>query len=178
MDVPELLYNLGEHYNLSIRKGTLTKEDRFKIQEHMVSTIKMLDSLPFPEELSKVPRYASTHHETLNGKGYPRRLYGHDLSIPERIMALADIFEALTASDRPYKKAKTINEAISILDKMVKDSHIDRHVFNLFLSSGVYLQYAKQYLSDEQIDTVDINTYIQSNSAPPLKPVTTKQETV
>ena len=115
MEVPHYLGNLGELYNLSVSRGTLTTEDRFRINEHMISTIKMLESLPFPDELSKVPRYASTHHETMRGSGYPRRLSGDELSVPERILAVADIFEALTASDRPYKKAKTISEALDIL---------------------------------------------------------------
>jgi HD-GYP domain-containing protein (c-di-GMP phosphodiesterase class II) len=119
MDVPEHLYNQGEVYNLSISRGTLTDEDRFKINEHMISTIKMLESLPFPPELQNVPRYASTHHETMRGSGYPRKLPGEQLSIPERILAVADVFEALTASDRPYKKAKPVSVAIDILHKMV-----------------------------------------------------------
>lgn len=161
VDIPEQLYNLGEHYNLSVRKGTLTTEDRFKIQEHIISTIKMLDNLPFPEELSRVPRYASTHHETLDGKGYPRKLYANDLSIPERIMALADIFEALTAADRPYKTAKTIGEAIMILEKMVAENHVDKDVFQLFLSSGVYLDYAEQFLDASQINEVNIDLYLK-----------------
>ncbi|WP_315979988.1 HD domain-containing phosphohydrolase [Aliamphritea spongicola] len=103
MDVPEHLYNQGEIYNLSIGRGTLNAEDRFKINEHVISGIKILEALPFPEELSKVPRYATTHHETLKGTGYPRKLTAEDLSIPERILVIADIFEALTAADRPYK---------------------------------------------------------------------------
>ena len=104
MNVPHYLYNLGELHNLAISRGTLSDEDRFKINEHMISTIKMLESLPFPEELKRVPRYASTHHETMKGTGYPRKLTGDDLSTPERIMVLADIYEALTAADRPYKR--------------------------------------------------------------------------
>ena len=104
MAIPEYKYNLGEVYNLSVARGTLTAEDRFKINEHVISTIRMLGSVPFPKELAKVPRYASTHHETLKGTGYPRKLTAEQLSIPERVLVLADIFEALTAADRPYKK--------------------------------------------------------------------------
>nr|VVV06410.1 3'3'-cGAMP-specific phosphodiesterase 1 [Aliivibrio wodanis] len=156
MEVPECLYNLGEIYNLTIKRGTLTPEDRFKINEHMISTIKMLESLPFPQELARVPRYASTHHETLKGTGYPRKLMAKDLSIPERILVLSDIFEALTAADRPYKKAKTISLALKIIRNMVLDDHVDKEVFNLFLQSGVYLVYAETYLQSEQIDEVDI----------------------
>jgi len=160
MDVPEKLYNLGEIYNLSISRGTLTAEDRFKINEHMISTIKMLESLPFPEELKNVPRYASTHHETMRGSGYPRKLPGEQLSIPERILAVADVFEALTASDRPYKKAKPISVAIDILHKMVEDEHLDKDCFELFIRDKVYLQYAERFLPASQIDEVDISKYV------------------
>ncbi|MDN3612922.1 HD domain-containing phosphohydrolase [Vibrio gallaecicus] len=159
MDVPEHLYNMGEVYNLSIARGTLTPEDRFKINEHMLSTIKMLENLPFPKELSRVPRYASTHHETLKGTGYPRKLTAEDLSIPERILVISDIFEALTAADRPYKKAKPISIAVDIMYKMALDEHLDMELFRLFLSSGTHVRYAQEYLKPEQIDFVDINKY-------------------
>jgi HD-GYP domain-containing protein (c-di-GMP phosphodiesterase class II) len=162
MEIPEHLYNQGELYNLSISRGTLTEEDRFKINEHMISTIKMLESLPFPEELRRVPRYASTHHETMKGTGYPRKLPGSALSIPERLLAVADVFEALTAADRPYKKAKPISEAVEILYRMVEDNHIDRDSFELFLREKVYLQYAARFLAPEQIDEVDLERYLGS----------------
>lgn len=160
MDVPEHLYNLGELYNLSISRGTLTAEDRFKINEHMISTIKMLEALPFPDELKNVPRYASTHHETMRGSGYPRKLPGEQLSVPERILAVADVFEALTAADRPYKKAKPVSVAVDILHKMVLDDHIDKGCFELFLRTGVYARYAEQYLAPEQLDEVDTSRYL------------------
>ncbi|MFT7684363.1 MAG: HD-GYP domain-containing protein (c-di-GMP phosphodiesterase class II) [Moritella dasanensis] len=161
MDVPEHQYNLGEVYNLTISRGTLTPEDRFKINEHMISTIKMLENLPFPPELSRVPRYASTHHETLKGTGYPRKLTAEDLSIPERILVIADIFEALTASDRPYKKAKPVSVAVDIMYKMALDQHLDIELFKLFLQSGTHIKYAQEYLKPEQLDEVDINKYLQ-----------------
>ncbi|WP_261884433.1 HD domain-containing phosphohydrolase [Vibrio pomeroyi] len=161
MDVPEHLYNLGEVYNLSIARGTLTEEDRFKINEHMLGTIKMLENLPFPKELSRVPRYASTHHETLKGTGYPRKLTAEELSIPERILVISDIFEALTAADRPYKKAKPISVAVDIMHKMALDEHIDIELFRLFLTSGTHVRYAEEYLKPEQIDFVDINKYLE-----------------
>ena len=164
MEIPEHLYNLGEVYNLSIARGTLSKEDRFKIQEHMIGTIRMLDALPFPPELSKVPQYASTHHETLKGSGYPRKLKGQQLSIPERIMAIADIFEALTAADRPYKTPKKVSESIAILYRMVENGDIDRDVFELFLSSGVYQDYSERYLQPEQQDSVPIEKYIRQET--------------
>ena len=162
MDIPEHLYTLGEVYNLSSSRGTLTAEDRFKINEHMISTIKMLESLPFPEELKNVPRYASTHHETMRGSGYPRKLPGAKLSIPERILAVADVFEALTASDRPYKKAKPVSVAIDILHKMVEDEHIDRDCFELFVRNGVYMDYAQRFLDPSQIDEVDVSKYVSA----------------
>ena len=158
LEVPEYLYNYGEVYNLCIEKGTLTNEERFKISEHVIMTIKMLEQIPFPSHLAKIPEYAGTHHETMIATGYPRKLSKKDLSIPARIMALADIFEALTASDRPYKKAKTLSESLKIMSFMVKDEHIDGDIFELFLNSGIYLEYAKAHLKSEQIDEVDIKT--------------------
>ncbi|MEC4726137.1 transporter substrate-binding domain-containing protein [Shewanella sp. D64] len=160
VQVPELQYNLGELYNLSISRGTLTAEDRYKINEHVITTIKMLEGLPFPPELARVPRYASTHHETLKGTGYPRKLHGDELSILERILVIADIFEALTAADRPYKKAKPISVAVDILHKMALDEHLDIDLFRLFLSTGIYLEYANKFLNASQIDEVDINRYL------------------
>ena len=158
-EVPKYLYNYGEIYNLCISKGTLSTEERYKINEHVIMSIKMLEKIPFPAQLSNIPEYAGTHHETLIGTGYPRKLTKNELSIPARIMAIADIFEALTASDRPYKKAKTLSEAIKIMSFMVKDKHIDAELFYLFLSSGVYKTYAQKYLKPEQIDDVDVESY-------------------
>lgn len=159
-EVPKHLYNLGEIYNLTIRKGTLSPEERFKINEHVVMTIKMLEQLPFPKHLAKIPEYAGAHHETLIGTGYPRQLTIEQMSIPARIMAIADVFEALTASDRPYKTPKKLSESIKILSFMVKDQHIDKDLFELFISSGVYKEYAKLFLKPEQIDDVDEKSYL------------------
>ncbi len=131
----------------------------------MISGIKMLESLPFPEELARVPRYASTHHETLKGTGYPRKLSADQLSIPERILVIADIFEALTAADRPYKKAKPLSVAVDIMYKMALDEHLDMDLFLLFLKSGTYLGYAQMFLPEKQIDSVDINRYINATLA-------------
>lgn len=160
MKVPEHLYNHGELYNLSIARGTLTEEERFKINEHVVQTIVMLEQLPLPKNMRRVPEYAGAHHETLIGTGYPRKLTKDSISIPARIMAIADIFEALTASDRPYKGTKTLSEAVKILSFFKKDGHIDGALFDLFLRSGVYQRYAEIYLRPEQIDTVEINKYL------------------
>ena len=125
LNVPEHRYNMGEVYNLCIGRGTLTAEERFKINDHIVQTIVMLDQLPFPKQLKRVPEYAGGHHETMIGTGYPRQLTKTDMSIPARIMAIADIFEALTAGDRPYKPAKKLSESLRIMSFMNKDKHID-----------------------------------------------------
>ena len=160
LDMPEYLYNQGELYNLGIARGTLTAEERYKINDHIVQTIIMLEKLPYPKHLRKVPELAGGHHETMDGRGYPRRLTGDQMSLTARMMAIADIFEALTASDRPYKKAKTLSEALKIMSFMKEDHHIDPDLFELFLRSGVYLQYAREYLDPAQIDEVDIEQYL------------------
>lgn len=160
MKVPELLYNRGELYNLSVKKGTLSEEERFKINEHIIQTIIMLSQLPFPRHLKQVTEIAGGHHEKVDGSGYPRGLTAEQMSPVARMMAVADIFEALTAVDRPYKKGKTLSQALRIMSFMVKDQHIDAQLFKLFLTSGIYLQYAKEYLKPEQIDTVDIAEYL------------------
>ncbi len=159
LKVPKNLYNLGEIYNLSISRGTLTEEERYKINEHIIASIQMLESLPFPEELKNVPEFASGHHEHVSGKGYPRSLTKDDMSVPARILAIADIFEALTATDRPYKKAKKLSETIKILMFMAKDGHIDNEIFNVFLKEKVYLEYAKKYLQPELIDDINIEDF-------------------
>jgi len=159
-EVPKHLYNYGEVYNLCIQKGTLTPEERYKIDEHVIMSIKMLEKIPFPPYYAKIPEYAGNHHETLDGKGYPRKLTKKELSIPARIMAIADIFEALTASDRPYKKAKTLSESLKIMSFMAKEEHIDKELFALFLRSGVYKVYAEKYLKKEQLDRVNIENLL------------------
>jgi hypothetical protein len=160
VSVPEHLYNYGELYNLSVGRGTLTEEERFKINEHVIHSLVMLEQLPLPKNLKRVPEYAGTHHETLTGSGYPRKLSAVELTVPMRIMAIADIFEALTACDRPYKKAKTLSESIKILSFFKKDGHIDPVLFDLLLTSGVYKRYAEKYLLPEQIDEVDIAKFV------------------
>ncbi|MEA3383134.1 MAG: HD domain-containing phosphohydrolase [Campylobacterota bacterium] len=158
--VPEHLYNLGELYNITVSAGTLSYEERFKIQEHVQMTLVMLEKLPFPEYLKNVPLFAGAHHETLIGTGYPRELTKDELPIASRIMAIADVFEALTASDRPYREPKTLSASIKILSFMVKDQHLDADIFKLFLKSGIYKTYAEKYLKPEQIDEVDIAKYL------------------
>ncbi|WP_031211107.1 HD domain-containing phosphohydrolase [Marinobacter sp. EN3] len=161
MKLPEYAYNRGELHNLTIQYGTLTEEERFRINEHIVQTICMLDALPLPDRLARVPRLAGTHHERVDGKGYPFGLSGEDMSIPEKIMAVADIFEALTAVDRPYKQGKTLSEALNIMDNMTRQGHIDREVFLLFVRSGTYRRYGAQHLKAEQIDTVDESLFMK-----------------
>ncbi|MBF9002930.1 HD domain-containing phosphohydrolase [Vibrio nitrifigilis] len=160
MTVPEVQANLGELHNLSIQRGTLTASDRYRINEHIIATIHMLESLPLPPELKRVPEIAGGHHETLIGTGYPKKLSGNELSIEARILAIADVFEALTAADRPYKKAKTLSQSIAILAKMAEDQHLDKELFKLLLTSGIYRDYAELYLEPNQIDEVDIEPYL------------------
>jgi HD-GYP domain-containing protein (c-di-GMP phosphodiesterase class II) len=119
----------------------------------------MLEKLPFPRHLTEVPEIAGGHHEKMNGTGYPKRLTQQQMSVPARMMAIADIFEALTAVDRPYKKGKTLSEAIKIMGFMCKDQHIDPDLFALFLSEGLHLEYAKRFMRPEQIDEVDISAF-------------------
>jgi len=156
MDPPEYSFDLGELYNLSIQRGTLTAEERFKINDHVVQTLMMLSTLPFPRHLRSVPELAATHHEKLDGTGYPRRLGEDQLSVQDRVLAIADIFEALTAGDRPYKPAKTLSEAVRIMLFMAKDRHIDAVLLALFLRTGVHEQYAQLFLHDAQRDQVDV----------------------
>jgi HD-GYP domain-containing protein (c-di-GMP phosphodiesterase class II) len=160
MDVPEYKYNRGELYNLEVSRGTLTSEERYKINDHIMQTIIMLEKLPYPRHLRAVPMIAGCHHETMDGAGYPKRLSREQMPLTARMMAIADIFEALTASDRPYKKAKTLSEAVRIMGFMKKDRHIDPDLFELFLTSGVYREYGHKYLQPEQLDEVDIAAYL------------------
>ena len=144
-----------EVLNLSIKRGTLNEAEREVINNHIVATIKMLESLPFPRNLQNVPEYAGGHHEKMDGSGYPRGLRRDEMSVQARIMAVADIFEALTASDRPYKKGKKLSECLKIMGRMKKDQHIDPDIFEVFIRERVYLDYAEEFLDPEQIDEID-----------------------
>ena len=141
-----------EIYNLSIRRGTLNDEERNIINNHAAVTYRMLNKLPFPRKLRKIAEYAAAHHEKLDGSGYPLGLKGDQLPLQSRVIALADIFEALTATDRPYKKDKTLSEALQILKQMVDDHHIDRDLFELFMREKVYEEYAYRELALHQMD--------------------------
>jgi HD-GYP domain-containing protein (c-di-GMP phosphodiesterase class II) len=159
VDVPEYKFNKGEVYNLSISRGTLTNEERFIINDHIVQTAVMLENLPLPKALRRVPEIACGHHEKIDGTGYPRKLTGDQMSVQARVMAIADVFEALTAADRPYKDRKTLSQSLRIMSFMVKDNHLDRGLYDLFLDSGVYQDYAEKFLLADQIDEVDVEQF-------------------
>lgn len=143
--------------NLTIRSGTLTAEERRIINHHIEVTIQMLEALPWPRHLKNVPEYAGGHHERMDGRGYPRGLTREQMSIPARIMGIADIFEALTAGDRPYKTGKTLTEALAVLGKLKLNGHIDPDLFDVFVREKVWLRFAQEFLDAEQIDDVDLS---------------------
>ena len=145
-----------EVYNLTIPRGTLTAEERKVINDHIVVTINMLEELPYPKHLKNVPEFAGGHHEKLDGTGYPKGLTKDEMSVQARIMAIADIFEALTAKDRPYKKGKTLSQAMRILGFMKNDAHIDVDLFDIFVKDKIYLKYAEEHLDPDQIDEVQM----------------------
>ncbi|MDP2707701.1 MAG: HD domain-containing phosphohydrolase, partial [Burkholderiales bacterium] len=145
----------NELENLTIRAGTLTAAERQIINHHIEVTIQMLEALPWPKHLTKVPEYAGGHHERMDGKGYPRGLTRDQMSVQARVMGIADIFEALTARDRPYKKGKTLSESLTILGKFKLGGHIDPDLFDVFMWEKVYLTYAQQCMDPHQIDEVD-----------------------
>jgi HD-GYP domain-containing protein (c-di-GMP phosphodiesterase class II) len=161
-NISERKWNLGgdlrnllsddEVYNLSIPLGTLTDREKEIVKNHATVTHKMLCQLPFPKKLRNVSYYASSHHERIDGAGYPFGLKGNAIPLQARIIALADVFDALTAKDRPYKKEKTLSEAIKIMGNMVKDNHIDSDLFELFIKERIYLDYARKELTPNQID--------------------------
>ncbi|WP_372861718.1 GAF and HD-GYP domain-containing protein [Pseudoalteromonas sp.] len=151
------LLNDDELENLSIRRGTLSEHERDIMKRHMDVTANILNTLPFPKHLSNVTEYALGHHEKLDGTGYPRGLTKEQMSVPARLMAIADIFEALSAVDRPYKKAKPVSECLHIIGQMVESNHIDADIFAIFIESEVYKQYILEFATHEQLDEVDLN---------------------
>lgn len=151
------LLNDDELENLSIRRGTLSEHERDIMKRHMDVTANILNTLPFPKHLSNVTEYALGHHEKLDGTGYPRGLTKEQMSVPARLMAIADIFEALSAVDRPYKKAKPVSECLHIIGQMVERNHIDADIFAIFIESEVYKQYILEFATHEQLDEVDLN---------------------
>lgn len=156
MQLPQYRQNMGELHNLTVRRGTLTEEDRFAINNHIVQTLVMLKRLPWPDSLKSVPDTAANHHEKMDGTGYPRRLRASELPVQDRVMALADVFEALTAADRPYKPAKTLSESLRIMARMCREQHLDTALFRYFLHSGLWRNYADELLRPAQRDEVDI----------------------
>lgn len=153
--VQQHLLTNDEVENLTIKAGTLTAEERKIINNHIAVTIRMLEALPWPKHLKNVPEFAGGHHERIDGKGYPRGLTGEQMSVQARIMAIADIFEALSAKDRPYKTGKTLTESLDILGKFSLNGHIDPDLFHVFVKEKVYLEYAKKFMDSAQIDEVD-----------------------
>ncbi|WP_171096300.1 HD family phosphohydrolase [Usitatibacter rugosus] len=144
-----------EETNLNIPAGTLNADERQIINHHIIATIKMLEALPWPRHLTNVPEYAGGHHERMDGKGYPKGLLREQMSVQARVMGIADIFEALTAKDRPYKPGKTLSESLGILGRFKENGHIDPDLFDIFVREKVYLRYAREFLDPEQIDDVD-----------------------
>jgi HD-GYP domain-containing protein (c-di-GMP phosphodiesterase class II) len=153
--VEQALLSEEEVANLTIRFGTLNDEERKIINNHIVMTVRMLESLPWPKHLQNVPEYAGGHHERMDGKGYPKGLRKEEMSVPARVMAIADIFEALTARDRPYKKGKTLSESLEILGKFSLNGHIDPDLFDIFIRKKVYLDFAHKHMDPRQIDQID-----------------------
>jgi HD-GYP domain-containing protein (c-di-GMP phosphodiesterase class II) len=149
------LLSPDEVQNLCISRGTLTAEERVVINRHMVETIKMLEALPFPRHLRRVPEYAGGHHEKMDGTGYPRGIYAGDMSVPARIMAISDVFEALTAQDRPYKRGLSLSEAMTIMGHMKRDNHLDPDLFDVFVRSRIYRRFGERYLPPHLLDEVD-----------------------
>ena len=141
--------------NLNIAKGTLLPEERDIINDHISITIDMLEKLPYPKNLKNIPEFAGGHHEKMDGTGYPKGLKGNQMSTQAKIMAIADIYEALTAADRPYKEGKKLSQAMRIMGFMKNDYHIDEDLFEIFVHSGVYKSYAKEYVASNQLDNVD-----------------------
>ncbi len=146
-----------EKNNLQIGRGTLSVREREIINNHVTVTIKMLESLPYPKHLKRVPEFAGGHHEKMDGTGYPNKLKGEDMSVQARMVAIADVFEALTASDRPYKKAMSLSQSLKILGRMKVDNHVDADLFDVFIHKKIYLQYANEYLKAEQIDEINFS---------------------
>ncbi|GAB3268508.1 HD domain-containing phosphohydrolase [Chitinimonas naiadis] len=152
---PMPFLSVDEVENLSIARGTLTAAERQIINHHIDVTIRLLEALPWPRHLAHVPEYAGGHHERMDGKGYPRGLTREQMSVQARMMGIADIFEALTARDRPYKPGKTLSESLTILARMTRDQHVDVDLFEVFVREKVYLEYAQMFLEPGQIDVVD-----------------------
>ena len=155
------LLTADEAENLSIRKGTLTDAERQIINHHIEVTIDMLEALPWPKHLRRVSEYAGAHHERMDGKGYPRGLTREQMSVPARIMGIADVFEALTAADRPYKPGMKLSQALTILARMANEQHVDADLFEVFVREKVWQDYAGRFLHADQADAVDVDALVK-----------------
>ena len=164
--LPHPLITADEVHHLSTRRGTITPEERQIMNDHMVHTVNMLESMPWPQHLRNVPEYACGHHERMDGKGYPRGILAGTMSIPARMMAIADVFEALTAVDRPYKQPKKLSEAMAIIGQFKKNNHLDPDLVDFFVRSKVYRKYAEMFLAPAQIDEVDEATILAIQPEP------------
>lgn len=142
--------------NLKVERGTLNEREVAIMRDHVSASIRMLEQLPFPRHLSRVPEYAAYHHERVDGQGYPYGLTRDQMPVPARVMAIADVFEALSAGDRPYKPAKRLSECLHIMGKMCEEGHIDPDLFDVFVDGGVYRRYAERFLRPDQIDEIDL----------------------
>jgi len=149
------LLNKKDVENLSIPKGTLLPEEREQINDHIRITIDMLEKLPYPKKLKNIPEFAGGHHEKLDGTGYPKGLKADEMSVQAKMMAIADIYEALTAADRPYKDGKKLSDAMRIMGYMKNEYEIDVDLFEIFVKEGVYKKYAKKFVKKNQLDKVD-----------------------
>jgi HD-GYP domain-containing protein (c-di-GMP phosphodiesterase class II) len=144
--------NDDEIENLTISRGTLNARERKVIEDHAALTIRLLGQLPFPPQLSGVPRIAGSHHERIDGHGYPLGLAGAEITLQGRLLGLADVFEALTAPDRPYRDPLSVSDALEELGRLVKRGHLDADLFDVFLRERVHLLYAREHLLPEQLD--------------------------
>ncbi len=159
-----------EKSNLLIKRGTLSDDERAQIKLHADRSWRWLMELPFPRKQKRLPLYAGAHHEHLNGTGYPNGISGKDMPMQSRILAIADIYEALVANDRPYKQPMALSQAMNILGDMVKRGNLDGELMKIFLKSGDYLNFAEEHLSPEQIDEVDVEAWMAAYYVVPEKP--------
>ena len=169
-DSPGSLIDDLETENLLIDRGTLNRAERDAINKHADRSWRWLMALPFPRKQKRLPLYAGAHHEHLNGTGYPNGIDGRDMPIQSRILAIADIYEALVANDRPYKGPMKLSVALDILGNMVREGKLDGELMRIFLRSGDYLKYAEEYLDPEQIDEVDVDAWLDTYYVEPEPP--------
>ena len=132
------LISAADFLSLSITKGSLTDQERQEIQSHVVHTQEFLQRIPWTDELSGIPTIAGAHHEKLDGSGYPHGLREHEIPVASKIMTIADIFDALTAQDRPYKRAVKVSNALDILSDEAKKGKVDSNILATFIQSKVY----------------------------------------